>query len=73
MEPRTSELGDASAAARGSQSYEVSWEEALEELADTRRPWREDDGLALQLVVALQLRELIHSIRPLLKHPLLRR
>lgn len=50
-----------------------TWETALEQLEDPMIPWREDDGLALQLVIAQQLRELLHAIRPLLKHPLLRR
>jgi hypothetical protein len=56
------------------------WEETLEdverglELDWTKMaPAERDVQTELQLILAQQLRELIHALRPLLNHPFLRR
>jgi hypothetical protein len=51
---------------------QAPWEQLLDRL-EQPGAWEEGDFHDLQLVIAQQLRELILAIRPLLKHPLLRR
>jgi hypothetical protein len=62
------------------ESIPAAWEEALAHLERDLEHGRVDVAPAerdvqteLQLILAQQLRELIHAIRPVLKHPLLRR
>jgi hypothetical protein len=74
VEPRAAELGDASAVAEGSRpsTWEASLERIERELA-ALKVIEIDTSWELQLIIARQLRELLLAIRPLTKHPLLRR
>lgn len=55
------------------QEPELGWEALLAYCEDVWQHDPADRANDLQLVIALQLRELIRAVRPLLNHPLLRR
>ena len=53
-----------------------TWEDKLEAMEQELAGYgylQQGPELELPLIIAQQLRELIHAMRPLLKHPLLRR